>query len=445
MRRVLYLRIFLITGLLASVLFPFPVSADTLTLRPDGTGNYTGISSQTPSSGAHWDKVNEASPDTNRYVATYSDSQQKDAYTLGGTSQTGIINSVTVYFRFNRSSTPSGSFAYCQPFLRLDTSETAGTEQALNSTSWTTYNQTLARPGGGSWTWTDINNLQVCIGLRDTGTGVPIKYAQCTQVYVVVDYTPCTPPDCTITAPSSVYANSTGNTASVPDAGSSATYAWTITNGTITAGQGTRSITWRAGTISPVTIGITIDISGCQCTNSIQVAVTTPSTLAVSIGGNTSFCPGTSDNLTANAAGGVPPYSYLWSTGAPTQSIEITTPGTYSVTVTDSSICTGTIYSDTNTMVTQGNVPGIYPRNAVLAWEHPSWWPSLTGYNFGWPTDNVSQWIWETYYVVHPVDGDRVFFERNFDVPSTPTSATLHVTCDNGYEAYMNGFLLGSA
>jgi len=185
----------------------------------------------------------------------------------------------------------------------------------------------------------------------------------------------------------------------------------------------------------------------------VRVYYTTPPALAVSIEGNNSFCPGTSENLTANAVGGVPPYSYLWSTGATTQSIVVTTPGTYSVTASDSSICTGKIFSDNNTMITQGNLPGSYPRNAVLAWVHPNWWSSTlglssptlnpSGYTFDYYTDNVTRWIWEQYYVVHPVDGDRVFFERSFNVPATPTSATLHITCDNGCEAWVNGIFLG--
>jgi len=96
-------------------------------------------------------------------------------------------------------------------------------------------------------------------------------------------------------------------------------------------------------------------------------------------------------------------------------------------------------------MVTQGNVPGAtYPHNAVVAYVHPSWWGGLTGYNFVDP-GNTTQWIWESYYVVHPVEGDREFFERTFNVPTTPTSATLHITCDNGYEVDLNGSPIGSA
>lgn len=48
---------------------------------------------------------------------------------------------------------------------------------------------------------------------------------------------------------------------------------------------------------------------------------------------------GSSVTITANALGGGPPYRYLWSNGATTQSIDVTSPGTYSVTVTDTTTC----------------------------------------------------------------------------------------------------------
>jgi hypothetical protein len=116
----------------------------------------------------------------------------------------------------------------------------------------------------------------------------------------------------------------------------------------------------------------------------------------------------------------------------------------------------GVIVSDTNTVVTQGN--GATPHNAVYAWEpgpnYPndgpddsSWaanskWDQGINYNF---SGSGADWIWESYRVVHPVAGDVVTFQRNFYIPSNPTSGTLHITCDNGYEVYLNGNLIGSA
>jgi hypothetical protein len=79
-----------------------------------------------------------------------------------------------------------------------------------------------------------------------------------------------TSPDATIIAPTSVTKNSTGNITSVRDAGVGAAYSWTITNGTITAGQATRQITWTAGASGSVGFGVTI-VNGCVSSGSASV------------------------------------------------------------------------------------------------------------------------------------------------------------------------------
>jgi hypothetical protein len=83
-------------------------------------------------------------------------------------------------------------------------------------------------------------------------------------------------PDCTISTQSSVCARSTALTASVPDQ-PGATYTWAITNGIIVSGQGSPSITWDAGDMGPITIGVTVSQSDgatvCTCKNSVQIDV----------------------------------------------------------------------------------------------------------------------------------------------------------------------------
>jgi len=74
-------------------------------------------------------------------------------------------------------------------------------------------------------------------------------------------------PNCNITAPSSVCKGSKNNKASVPDAGLGATYEWEISNGIITAEQGTREITWDAG-CGPLPVIIKVKVMnayGCSC------------------------------------------------------------------------------------------------------------------------------------------------------------------------------------
>jgi hypothetical protein len=82
-------------------------------------------------------------------------------------------------------------------------------------------------------------------------------------------------PSAAITAPSPVCRNSSGNVASVPDAGAGATYVWTAMNGTITAGTGTRAITFAAGNKS-VTLKVTVTNSaGCSANTTKIVTINT--------------------------------------------------------------------------------------------------------------------------------------------------------------------------
>ncbi len=59
--------------------------------------------------------------------------------------------------------------------------------------------------------------------------------------------------------------------------------------------------------------------------------------VSVEIAGGQIYCPGEEIELVANASGGAPPYTYLWSTGETTSSIFVSPSSTqtYSVTVTD--------------------------------------------------------------------------------------------------------------
>jgi hypothetical protein len=106
-----------------------------------------------------------------------------------------------------------------------------------------------------------------------------------------------------------------------------------------------------------------------------------------------------------------------------------------------------TVVSNSDVQVIQGNTGLTTPYNAVAAWEpsddiDPSYWDSHLDYDF---TTGGADWIWESYRTVHPVEGDIVYFQRTFSVGGYPTAGTLHITCDNAYEAWLNGHLVGSA
>ncbi len=93
-----------------------------------------------------------------------------------------------------------------------------------------------------------------------------------------------------------------------------------------------------------------------------------------------------------------------------------------------------TVISDTSTVVTYSSSEYASPGDpAKLAEVDPGWGVS---YNF---TPSGAQLIWESNTPQNPVSGDVVDFEKTFTIPGTPVSGTLYITCDNGYEAYING------
>jgi hypothetical protein len=122
----------------------------------------------------------------------------------------------------------------------------------------------------------------------------------------------------TITAPAAVCANSSGNIASVPaDAG--ATYAWSITNGTITAGLGTAQITWTAGGSGPVNLGVTV-ANGSASSGAATVAVMGNTSTAIISSANPSVA-GQTVSFTASVSPVAP------ASGAPSGTVQFQTNG----------------------------------------------------------------------------------------------------------------------
>lgn len=147
-----------------------------------------------------------------------------------------------------------------------------------------------------------------------------------------------------------VQLNGTGSSS-----GSNFTYAWTTQNGNFVGGQTTLTPTVNAA--GTYTFVVTNTANGCTSSDVAVVTVTPPvaattQSVAVSCNGAST---GTAQ-VTASGGNGV--YSYLWTTGATTNSISGLPAGTYSVIVTDGENCTAT--SSVN--VTQ---PDVLTANAV--------------------------------------------------------------------------------
>jgi uncharacterized repeat protein (TIGR03803 family) len=144
---------------------------------------------------------------------------------------------------------------------------------------------------GATYSWTGPNGFASALQnptiasatAANAGTySVTVTVAGCASAAgdttVVVNPLPAAP---SVTAPASVVAGSPNGTASVA-AHAGSTYAWLITNGTITAGQGTNQVTFTAGAAgTPLTLSVTEAISaGCVSAPGNATVTVAPAGLA---------------------------------------------------------------------------------------------------------------------------------------------------------------------
>jgi hypothetical protein len=126
-------------------------------------------------------------------------------------------------------------------------------------------------------------------------------------IVVTVNTPPATP---TITpTPATVCANSTGNSAAGP-AGAT-TYAWSITNGTITSATNIQTITYTAGASG--TVGLTLVVTNaatCSATNTVNVTINAAPAAPTITPTPASVCASSAGNTAAGPAGAT---TYAWS------------------------------------------------------------------------------------------------------------------------------------
>ena len=119
---------------------------------------------------------------------------------------------------------------------------------------------------------------------------------------------------------------------------------------TLNAGSGYSAYLWSNGaTTSSINVStagtFTVTVTNASgCTGSTSATTTVNSNPIPSISGATSFCLGSSTTLNAGAGFS----AYLWSNGATTSSINVSTAGTFTVTVTNASGCTGSTSATTS-------------------------------------------------------------------------------------------------
>lgn len=144
-----------------------------------GAGVETGL---TPSAGASWQCVSDDSDLT--YVSTNSTSYLRDLYIVeDGSATTGFIQSVSIYFRVSNNSTYT---TYGVPLFYINGNYYDGNYQTATA-GWSTKSEvfTTNPATSTSWTWNDINNMQIGVSLLSSNIG---GYARCSEVYAVVNY-----------------------------------------------------------------------------------------------------------------------------------------------------------------------------------------------------------------------------------------------------------------
>ncbi len=103
---------------------------------------------------------------------------------------------------------------------------------------------------------------------------------------------------------------------------------------------------WSNGQTSVTATGLgvgnhsVIVLDANQCPINLNFAVSEPLPVFVTVSHTNETTPGAADgSATVNGSGGTMPYTYLWDTGATTQTINNLTVGTYLVTITDANNC----------------------------------------------------------------------------------------------------------
>ena len=250
-------------------------------------------------------------------------SSTKDSGAVTGTTPTWTTLSwtattpanTTVKFQAAGSNSASGPFSFVGP-------------DGTAATFFTTSGASLSQFNGKRY-------LQYKAFLSTTDTNVTPTLRDVTVCYQIVDCSSVVP---TITpTPAQVCASSTGNTASGP--ASMTTYAWSITNGTITAGVSSQTVTYTAGATGNVGLTLTVTTSnGCTAASSINVPIGTPATPTATNGGP--YCAGQTIALFTPTVASATyswtgPNGFTSSAQNPTRASATTADaGTYSVTVT---------------------------------------------------------------------------------------------------------------
>ncbi|HNI44026.1 MAG TPA: hypothetical protein PK230_04970, partial [Chitinophagales bacterium] len=193
---------------------------------------------------------------------------------------------------------------------------------------------TLTASGNGNYTW---SGATVTIPTQNTQNVSNLSNGSYPYTLTVTDSNGCTDTESlTITV----------NSLPTPTINGSTTF---CVDTQLDAGAGYDSYLWSAGNqnTSSITVGVsdtyTVTVTDNGCSSSTSITVTQANNLTPTISGNTDICAGGTTTLnTGNFA------TYQWTGGVATPTLDVNAAGTYTVTVTDASGCSGTASTTVN-------------------------------------------------------------------------------------------------
>jgi hypothetical protein len=187
-------------------------------------------------------------------------------------------------------------------------------------------NVTLATSGAASYAWSNSSATQSIVPTTSGTYNVVVTGANgCTATSNAITVTVNPIPTAVIT-PSGATTFCEGTSVNLVASGG-VSYAWN---------SGSTAATLAASAGGVYTVSVT-NAGGCTDTETITVTVNEAPSAFIVTSGATTFCQGGEVSLTAQAGN-----SYVWSNNATTQSIAVSTAGTYSVTILSPNGCSVT-------------------------------------------------------------------------------------------------------
>ncbi|HRI19788.1 MAG TPA: T9SS type A sorting domain-containing protein, partial [Panacibacter sp.] len=283
------------------------------------TGGSVTLSSSAASYYTWYDAANQPVWYQQDYSATNAGSYHVTVGDANGCEGSSSATTVTTNPLPEPVITASGPITFCQ-----GGSVTLTAPNGYSSYLWSNgaTSKTITVSANGSYSVT-VTNANGCSGISN-------------QIFVFVNALPV--PNVTANGPLSFCQG--GNVKLTANNGYSS-YLWSN-------GATTKAIT--VNTAGNYTVTVTDASTGCTGTSAVKTVTVNPLPIpTISANGSLTFCQGGSVTLTASAAS-----TYLWSTGAKTQSITVNASGNYNVTVTNANGCSG---ASAITQVTVNPIP----------------------------------------------------------------------------------------